>query len=270
MRSREEVKAEVRKKIDNLSKTQRKDRYRLIQPGNARFSKILLTTYEVEYPNLDVEGHKQHLLDNFDETVRLVVASEISQLAWILSQVEKVESIPEIGSKGMGDVCNFTLQDIKDLGLNDPDFVQNNMDDVVQSLYASYGYEDQLPTSRELANKVSERIRATQEGAKKSEILSISKQIELMKHAMGDGSFTIDGLPLELREDVEKRMDEEIQKAKEEEIKERETSNDEQKISGQKLGQETLNEQKDTQAKQTAMEKLAALRTRVKEGDKQQ
>ena len=68
MRSREEVEAEVRKKIESLSKTQRKERHHLVKIPSERFSTIELRTDEEEYP-IDIEGHKQHLLDNFDESV---------------------------------------------------------------------------------------------------------------------------------------------------------------------------------------------------------
>ena len=261
MRSREEVEAEVRKKIESLSKTQRKERYHLVKIPSERFSTIELRTDEEEYP-IDIEGHKQHLLDNFDETVRLIVTREIGQLVVLLSEAERLESIPQIGNKGIGDVCNFTIQDIRDLGLDKLDFVRDHMEEIQQSLFEAYGYEEKLPTSMDISKKRSEHIKAFQEGAKKSEALKIEKQIALMKLARGDGECTLDGLPLELRADCEKRFDEKIQQAEQEETKE-------EKTSGQELGQETLDEQKDTQAKQTAMEKLAALRAKEREADKQ-
>ena len=263
MRSREEVEAEVRKKIENLSNVQRKERYHLVKPAGADFSTIELRTDEEAYPNMDVEGHKQHLLGNFPETVRLIVAREISQLVVILSEAEKLEKVPQIGNKGIGDVCNFTIQDIRDLKLDDPYYVKDHMEEIQQGLFEAYGYDEKLPTSMDISKKRSEHIKALQEGAKKSEALKIEKQIALMKHAIGDGEFTLDGLPLELRADCEKRFDEKIKQAEREEA-------EEQKVSGQELGQETLGEQKDTDAKTAAMRNLTALRMREQESDKQQ
>ena len=265
MRSREEVEAEVRKKIDNFSWSQKKEVYEIKKDVGARFAKVYLRTEGKAYTNDFIKEHMQHLVDNFEETVKLVVVGEIRRILGLLSEVEKVESIPRIGSEGIGDVCNFTLQDIKDLGLNDPDFVQDYMDEILQSLYEAYGYKEKLPTSEDIADNLDKRFEAVRARVKTSELIRIYKQLELMKLARGEGKYLLDGLPIELREDVEKRIDARLQEVKEEEAKA-----EEQKISGQELGQATLYEQKDTQAKRTAMEKLAALRTRVKDGDKLQ
>lgn len=261
MRSREEIESLVKEKIENLSNIQKGVTYHITTRAGDRFGSLEVQVDQTEYPDMNIEERKRHLSDNFEETVRLTIAREVNQLLSILESVPDAEFIPQIRRSGIGEFCNFTIEDIKNLKLDDPNFIHANFSDLLQSIYESFGFENHLPTREEKYAKLAELSEARESGAKRSDYLRKSKEYDLMKHENGEGEFTLDGLPLELRDDCERKLDELIKKAEQREAEEP------SKITGQELGQETLEEQKDSHEKQIAKEKIDALRAKYKEKD---
>ena len=257
MRSKSEIEALVRRRIDELDSSQTGIGYTIRRVSGKKT--IVEASWGTDnYADLvDIEAAKADLLANFDDTVRLAILRDITRVLEMVSKLDNKEDIGEIpyldsqeqGALG-GGICGFSKVDIERL---DPQYVRENMAAIRQSLYQAFGYKDQLPTNgaEQWKEKVQEWERLKREGAPKSEILMCEKEMDIINHNDGKGRFGVNGIPRESLKHCCERWDEQIQEAlKAEESRE---------ITGQDLGKETLMEQAASKEKKDAEQEFRLL-----------
>lgn len=253
MRSKHEIEEIVRNKIETLSLSQSGFGYSTTKLKGKKT--IVEVSWGVDnYDDLaDIEAAKADLLEHFDETVRLSIVRDITRILEIVAQLESKEDIGEIPHLGsqepgcFGAICGFSKSDIERL---DPQFVKENMASIRQALYESFEYTDKLPTDAHSRwqDQLKEKKKLEKEGAPRSQILMCEREMDIINHQDGKGRFGVNGIPRESLDHCCARWDTQIEEALEEE-----------RITGQALGEESLEEQKDTKGKRNAKDDLAVL-----------